>query len=111
MSSHPASSFRSGVNRVLGTVMGATYGMALMEWLKVRDHTAIVLLLTLWVLFCGLHRTSKTYGEAAVSAALTVRRQTGAKVIRTSSRTRTNEALVVCAAVGIRRLSLWWARC
>lgn len=34
MSSHPSSAFKSGVNRVMGTVMGAVFGLAVTQACK-----------------------------------------------------------------------------
>jgi len=52
MSSFRASSFQSGFNRIQGTVLGAIYGMAVMEWLKIEKESHILICLTVWVLFC-----------------------------------------------------------
>lgn len=76
MSSHPSSAFKSGMNRVMGTVMGAVFGLAVTQWLPIRQPGLIVLVLTLWVFVCAFNRGSATYGEVAVSAALTVRHGT-----------------------------------
>ncbi len=73
MSSHPSSAFKSGMNRVMGTVMGAIFGMAVTQWCPIHHPALIVLVLTLWVFICDFNRGSATYGEVAVSAALTVR--------------------------------------
>lgn len=102
MSSHPSSAFKSGMNRVMGTVMGAIFGLAVtqvgplvsfsycllirgrprlsprrhtntqQQWAPIHESSLIVLVLTLWVFICAFNRGSATYGEVAVSAALTV---------------------------------------
>jgi len=71
MSSHPSSAFKSGANRVQGTVLGAVMGMAVTTWAPIHNKALIVLVLTLWVFICAFNRGSPTYGEVAVSAALT----------------------------------------
>ncbi len=71
MSSHPSSAFKSGANRIQGTVLGAVMGLAVTTWAPIHDKAVIVLVLTLWVFVCAFNRGSPTYGEVAVSAALT----------------------------------------
>jgi hypothetical protein len=71
MSSHPSSAFKSGANRVQGTVLGAVMGMAVTTWAPVVNKVAIVFILTAWVFVCAFSRGSRTYGEAATSAGLT----------------------------------------
>lgn len=43
------------------------------QWYPIREGSVIVVVLTLWVFVCAFSRGSATYGEVAVSAALTVR--------------------------------------
>lgn len=71
MSSHPSSAFKSGANRAQGTVLGAIFGLAVTQWAPIRSPVLIVMVLTLWVFICDFNRGSPTYGEVAVSAALT----------------------------------------
>lgn len=44
MSSHPSSAFKSGVNRVMGTVMGAVFGLAVTQvgWQRQTDTCCCV---------------------------------------------------------------------
>lgn len=43
------------------------------QWAPIHESSLIVLVLTLWVFICAFNRGSATYGEVAISAALTVR--------------------------------------
>jgi hypothetical protein len=52
MSPHPTSSFKSGLNRIMGTALGSIWGVALIEWLDIHDKLALLLCLTLWVFLC-----------------------------------------------------------
>ena len=52
MSPHPSSSFKAGFNRIQGTVFGAIYGMAVLEWMNVRSRVGILVALSIWVFLC-----------------------------------------------------------
>jgi hypothetical protein len=49
------------------------YAQQQSQWCPIHQPALIVLVLTLWVFICAFNRGSATYGEVAVSAALTVR--------------------------------------
>jgi len=71
MTSHPGSSFRSGCNRVQGTVIGGMVGMAALKWLGATSHAEQVAVIAAWTFACAWHRSSALYGDAAVVAAFT----------------------------------------
>ena len=71
LSSHPGSSFKSGYDRIQGTVLGGMYGIVVLDWLELDSQVAILLSLTVWVFFCSFNRMSSLYGEVAVVAAIT----------------------------------------
>jgi len=52
MTPTPTSSYNNAVSRILGTAMGATFGLALFEWFNVRDGWPLAALLAVWVFFC-----------------------------------------------------------
>ena len=52
MSPHPSSSFKSGFNRIQGTVLGSIYGMAILEWCRVKSRLGILISLSIWVFLC-----------------------------------------------------------
>lgn len=72
MSSHPSSAFRSGANRIQGTVLGAVFGLGVTQWFLIHHPIGILVILTAWVFVCAFNKGSASYGEVAVSAALTV---------------------------------------
>lgn len=65
-----SSSFRSGANRIQGTLLGSIFGFYC--WRFMVDSYYHSVLLSLWVFFCGISKSSVTYGEVMMSAALTV---------------------------------------
>lgn len=71
MSSHPGSSFKSGYNRIQGTVLGGMFGIVILDWFKWESKLVILLSLTVWVFLCSFNRMSSLYGEVAVVAAIT----------------------------------------
>lgn len=72
MTSHPGSSFRSGVSRVQGTVVGGMVGMAAVKVLGATSPPGQIAVIAVWTFLCAWHRASAVYGDAAVVAAFTV---------------------------------------
>lgn len=71
LSSHPGSSFKAGLQRIQGTVLGGMFGIVVLNWLQWDSKLAVVLSLTGWVFFCAFNRLSPLYGEVALMAAVT----------------------------------------
>jgi len=71
LSPYPSSSFRTGLNRIQGTVFGCVYAMATLDWFEVRHSAWIVIAITLWVFVCNYCRLSPSYGEVSAIAATT----------------------------------------
>ena len=71
LSPYPSSSFRTGFNRIQGTVFGCMYAMITLDWFGAKDDVAVLISITVWVFLCNYCRMSPSYGETSAVAAIT----------------------------------------
>ena len=72
-----SSSYKSGINRCIGTIVGAVYGFALEKWItfetpiKSNWNLYLIIMMAIWVFFCGFNKKDIHYGEIMFTAAMT----------------------------------------